>query len=150
MFLTVHVASGVIIGQYIANPLLAFIIGFILHYITDIIPHGDTSVAKKYKNPIHIATAALVDLIILLIVIVFLFLNQINLFKPSIMAGMLGAMLPDILQGFYYIYRGKVFKRLQNIHNLFHDAISKKYEMNFILGLIFQFIILIILIIIII
>jgi glucan phosphoethanolaminetransferase (alkaline phosphatase superfamily) len=146
MFLTVHAASGIVIGQYMTNPILAFIIGFILHYIIDMIPHGDTKVNSKYKNPIHIGTAALFDFIILFFILISLLFAKVNLFKPSIITGMLGAMLPDILQGFYYIYRGKFFKKMQNIHNFFHDAISQKYEMSFILGIIFQLIILIILI----
>ena len=149
MFLTIHAASGIVIGQYVTTPIWAFIIGFILHYVFDIIPHGDTKVAEKYKNPIHIATAGLVDLIVLAFVIIFLIFTNVNLLKISIITGMAGAMLPDIFQGFYYLYRGRVFKRLQDIHNLFHDSISKKYEMNFIIGLIFQLLILFILIIII-
>ncbi len=146
MFLTVHAPTGIIIGQYISNPILAFIIGFIFHYILDMIPHGDTKIDSKYKNPIHIGTAALFDFILLFLVLILLFFSNVNLFKPSIITGMIGAMLPDILQGFYYIYRRKFFKKMQNIHIFFHDAISKKYEMNFVPGIIFQLIILIILI----
>jgi len=138
MFLTVHAATGIVIGQNISNPLLAFLIGFIIHYIFDIIPHGDTKVPKKYKNPIHIATAGLADLIILTAFIIFLFIIKIELLTPSILLAMLGSMLPDFLQAFYYIYRKTIFIKTQRIHEFLHDLISKKYEINFYLGLLFQ------------
>ena len=55
MFLTVHSAVGLVIPHYVKNPFLAFFAGFILHYVFDIIPHGDTKIPKKYHNLIHIA-----------------------------------------------------------------------------------------------
>jgi len=145
MFLTVHAASGIVIGQYLQNPLLAFITGLIFHYIFDIIPHGDTRVLEKYKNPIHIALAGIIDLIVLLIFLIILLGLKVDLLNFSIISATFGAMLPDILQAFYYIYRGKIFTKTQYIHNLFHDMISKKHDMTLIPGLIFQFIILILL-----
>lgn len=144
MFITVHAASGIIIGQYIGNPWLAFLIGFISHIILDIIPHGDTQVAEKYKNPIHIGAAALLDFIILFFLLVFLLVVKIDLFQPSIIMGMIGAMLLDIFQGIYYLTRNKTFKKLQNFHHLFHNAISQKHELNFFVGLALQIVLLII------
>jgi len=144
MFLTVHSAIGIAIGQNISNPLFAFISGFILHYIFDIIPHGDTNVSPKYKNPIHIATAGIIDLIILAIYFIFLLFSQVHLLTISIIAAVIGSIIPDILQAFYYAISRKLFYRWQKFHTLIHDAISQKYELNFFLGLIFQIIILII------
>jgi len=150
MFLTVHSATGVVIGQYISNPFIAFVIGLILHYIFDIIPHGDTKVDNKYKNPIHIALAGIIDLTVILFFFTFLLINKVDLLKPSIVMGVIGSTLPDILQAFYYVSRGKIFTRLQNFHNFWHDMISTKHDFNLPIGLIFQSIILIILTIIII
>lgn len=144
MFLTVHAATGIIIGQYVPNPLFAFIIGFVSHYIFDIIPHGDSKAPEKYKNPIHIAFAGIIDLVVLSLFLIFLFFNQVELLRLNILLAVLGSMLPDILQAFYFVYRKKIFKKLQIFHNFWHDLISHKYAFPLWLGLSFQLLLLII------
>ncbi len=144
MFLTVHGAIGIIIGQNISPPFWAFIIGFISHYILDIIPHGDTNAPKKYKNPIHIGLIAIIDFIIL--IIYFLFISsQINVFKISIFLALLGCLLPDFLQAFYFIFDKKIFCLWQKTHNFLHALLIKKFEWNFYVGIALQFVVLILL-----
>src|SRR4030042_5795292 len=133
MFLTVHGAIGIIIGQRIPNPLLAFIVGFISHYIFDIIPHGDSRAPDKWKNPIHIAFAALIDLIVLIIFILCLGVNTIILNWNTALA-LLGSLIPDFLQGFYFLTNKKKLIRHQNIHNFFHNLITKNWDFNLITG----------------
>lgn len=149
MFLTVHAPLGIIIGQHVNDPLLAFTLGFISHYLLDIIPHGDTDVPQKYKNPIYIALAGLIDSACLTVLLIFLLLNNIGLITPSIILGTVGAILPDLFQLFYYKYRGRNSAKIQGIHNFFHDLIAKKWQFKFVNGVIFQLITLIILLIII-
>jgi hypothetical protein len=149
MFLTVHAPLGIIIGQHVNDPFLAFVIGFISHYILDIIPHGDTDVPQKYKNTIYIVLAGLIDSACLILLSVFLLLHNVGLLTPSIILGTFGAILPDLFQLFYYKYRGKNSAKIQGIHNFFHDLIAKKLQFKFANGIIFQVISLIILLIII-
>ncbi len=148
MFLTVHGTIGIIIGQRISNPLLAFIAGFVLHYIFDIIPHGDTKVPRQYYNIVYASLAGIIDLIIFAVFIIFIS-QKIEIFKLNIICAIIGSMLPDILQAFYFMSRQKLFKSAQKVHDYFHGLISKKFEFNFFTGLILQIIFFIILIIII-
>ncbi len=145
MFLTVHTPLGIIIGQSVANPILAFVFGLISHYILDLIPHGDTKVPKKYLNPIHIAFAGLVDLFVILIYIIFLISLNVELLQLNIILAVFGSWVPDILQAFYFKYGGGILSKIQNFHNFWHNLISVKYQFNIITGFIFQFIVLILL-----
>jgi hypothetical protein len=150
MFLTVHTPLGIIIGQAVTNPLLAFLLGIVSHYLFDIIPHGDTNVPKKYLNPIHITLAGLIDLVVLAIYVIFLLSLNVEILSLNILLAVLGSWLPDILQAFYFKFQGKTLGRLQDFHNFFHDLISNKYQFQLIHGLIFQIIVLVFLTIIII
>jgi hypothetical protein len=145
MFLTVHTPLGIIIGQGVASPILAFVVGLISHYLFDLIPHGDTKVPQKYLNSIHIAFAGLVDLFFVAIYIIILFFLNVEFLKISIIFAILGSWFPDILQAFYFKFQGKILGKLQDFHNFFHNLISIKYQFKLIHGLIWQFIILIIL-----
>lgn len=145
MFLTVHGAIGVIIGQRVTNPVLAFIFGFISHYFFDMIPHGDTKAPKKWNNLIHLALIALIDAFVMIVLLLWLGLKT-NLHQLSISAGFLGAVLPDFLQGIYFLSGKKYFKQHQKFHNFFHFLIAKKIEWKFSTGLILQIIFFIILI----
>ena len=60
MFLTVHATAAVLITQKISNPLLAFIIGFISHYILDAIPHGDDKIFERWQGKAQLRVMALV------------------------------------------------------------------------------------------
>ncbi|MCX6746410.1 MAG: hypothetical protein NTX00_05400 [Candidatus Parcubacteria bacterium] len=145
MFLTVHGAIGIIIGQRVSNPVLAFIFGFISHYLFDIIPHGDTNAPKKWNNLIHLALIALIDISVMILLILGMGL-KVNLHQWSVIFGFLGAVLPDFLQGFYFLSGKKWFKRHQKVHNFFHFLIAEKYEWNFYTGLVLQLIFFILLI----
>jgi len=146
MFLTVHSAVGLTIGQYVRNPLLAFLAGFISHYIFDIIPHGDTKVPRQYLNLVYLALAGTIDLAVMIsyLLLFMLFTNQ-PLSLSQIFA-ILGSLLPDGLQFVYYLFpRQKFLKKTQSIHNFFHELIAKKFEFSLVFGLIFQLIIFLIL-----
>jgi hypothetical protein len=145
MFLTVHGAIGIIIGQRISNPLLAFVVGFISHYIFDIIPHGDTRAPEKWKNIIHTAFAALIDLIILIIFILWLGI-KVDILNLNTALAFFGSIIPDFLQGFYFLTNKKKFVRFQEVHNFFHFLLTKNSDFNLLTGMILQTIFFILLI----
>jgi hypothetical protein len=145
MFLTVHGAVGLAASQYFANPLLAFLVGFILHYVFDIIPHGDTRVSKKYWNPIHITLAGLIDISILFSLILLYIWHKGQLLPSNQIMAILGSILPDLIQFLYFFCpKNKLMTKINNFHEFFHGIISKKFEFNLYWGLIFQLLILII------
>ena len=134
MFLTVHGAIGVIIGEQVKNPIWAFVVGLISHYIFDLIPHGDTKAPKKWQNIIHLSLIAFLDIIILIIFLLWLG-TRVNIINISTAFAFLGATLPDYLQGIYFLSNRKLFKRHQRLHDFFHFLIADKFEWNFYVGL---------------
>ena len=137
MFLTVHGAIGIIIGQNVHNPFLAFVFGLASHYLFDLIPHGDTNAPAKWKNNIHIAFAALVDMTILIIFLLFLG-TKIQIINLNIALAFFGAIIPDFLQGFYFLSSKKMFRFAQKIHDFFHFLIADTWEWKFTTGIILQ------------
>jgi hypothetical protein len=141
MFLTVHGAVGILIGQHVKNPLLAFVIGFLTHYLFDIIPHGDTKAPAKWKQVKYMALAASIDMLVLIFTLLWLY-TRIEIINLSIAAALLGSVLPDFLQAFYFLSNRKLFKLCQKVHDFFHEYISNKYEWNLYAGFLFQLIVL--------
>ena len=129
MFLTVHVASGLIIGKYIPSAIFAFVVAFISHIILDIIPH-DPIELERWKKPEITKTLIIFFLIELpLIAILLITLFNINSFEltPSILSAILGAVILDFLWGSYLIFpKLKFMKVFKTINHKSHKIIYKK------------------------
>src|SRR3989339_696868 len=105
MTLTAHAAMGAVIGEAVGNPLLGFIIAIAVHFLVDIIPHGDSFISDNYrvlkrrrKQAVAYVTtdAACAILFVLFIVNV----RDVTLIR-SISMGIIGSILPDLLVGLY-------------------------------------------------
>ncbi|MCX6744444.1 MAG: hypothetical protein NTX82_02880 [Candidatus Parcubacteria bacterium] len=146
MFLTVHSAVGLTIANYIKNPLLAFFVGFILHYVFDIIPHGDTQIPKKYHNIVYITLAGFLDLAVLTSFLLILMLGQAKFLTWTQIAAISGSVIPDLIQFIYFLHpRQKHLLRIQKVHDFFHGLITNKKNFGLIPGLILQIILFLIL-----
>jgi hypothetical protein len=49
MYQIVHGMAGAVIGSRLDSPILAFILGFVSHFILDAIPH-DSNEARDWEN----------------------------------------------------------------------------------------------------
>jgi len=146
MFLAVHAAGGILISQYVKQPIWLFIFGFLAHYLIDIIPHGDEGIDRWIKKkPSRLFLVEAIDISIIIIYI-YLFLR----FNPSadtllIVVGVFGALLPDLLAELYYqitarsapFYRIFFFIRKSNLilaplyqHRGLHHRIHKIFNME--------------------
>jgi len=152
MYLTVHATTGIAIGQSIINPLGAFFIGLLSHYILDFIPHGDE---KKFKNAsvAFMAKAAIIDHMFVFVMFLTLFLFKPNFtFTLNIIIAIIGALLPDWLSAVYRLTERtnisffkllhKITTPMQNLHQFCHYKIIKT-EINFYLGTALQVVLLI-------
>jgi len=144
MFLTVHSAAAVIVSQITPNPLLAFILALISHFILDLIPHGDqefaqdkTQILKKEKKLLF--SIAAVDIILMSGLLLFFYLN--NLAKPSlvVIAALTGALLPDFLSALFLIAENQILKKIFYFQNWLH-YLFWGFTVNFKIGLIIQLI----------
>jgi hypothetical protein len=146
MFITVHATAGVIIGQHIQNPFLSFLLAFCSHFILDMLPHGDTEWFENYrerKKMKMMASVVLTDVCTAFVFLFSLYPFQIQNPPPSMITGLVGGILPDILVGLYELTK-KYFLTFRNFHTKIHNFI--KFDFSFKYGFIFQIIILIILI----
>jgi hypothetical protein len=102
MFLAVHASVGAIAGNAVSNPIAAFVLGFVSHFFTDMIPHGDENMYEGYKNGQKVTRAILyvaADAIATTVLIVIFFLRQ-DFFHPvNVALGIAGGLLPDLMVG---------------------------------------------------
>ncbi|NQU83905.1 MAG: hypothetical protein HQ536_04300 [Parcubacteria group bacterium] len=146
MFLSVHTCAGAVIGRFSPNPVVAFLLGIISHFILDMIPHGDLKIYEDYVNRKIMRRAlaiALLDGIFAIYTAMFIlvgynrFGNEIN-----IAAGMAGAMLPDILEVFYELTKTRFLKWSRIVHLKVHRLIAKKKEVAYFVGIVYQLVLL--------
>lgn len=142
MFLTVHGAAGVLIGLQTGNPFLAFILGLLAHYFFDAIPHGDEKMIADHYNVTREEIKKMVriaigdGLILLLFLFILYYRGKIPASWP-VLAGVIGGILPDFLNGFYYLLKFKWLKFHYDFHLWIHGVLDK-FAVSFKTGLVIQ------------
>jgi hypothetical protein len=153
MYLTIHAAAGALIGNYIDQGLVAFILGFISHLFLDMLPHRDGHIptkgqtAKSLKKQYFNKIVALIyfDISLAIIAAAAIYTNNTQFLSKSIIFGIIGAILPDILQALRFLRpKNKILINFTKLHNLFHYSPEK--EISFILGHVTQILMLIIMV----
>lgn len=147
MFYLIHILAGAVIARYFPSLLPIIILGIILHFILDMIPHRDTlfikdKSAKKYKPLLTSSTILFefADIIPSILLIVFLWLVFQS---PLMLFSIFISILPDISRvGFILGLKNNRFflKYLE-----FHSKIQR--DLPWISGLLTQLIAAVILII---
>lgn len=125
MFLTVHAAAGAAIGQFIGNPWLAFILGFVSHLVLDIVPHGDEGIKQR------IAAAALIDFFVLSAAACYWFINSPITEFPGMLYGLAGAVLPDTLWGLREITGTPLLNWYSRSHSALHQILKKPLALRY-------------------
>ncbi len=134
MYQIVHGMAGIAIGSRLGNPVLAFVLGIISHFILDAIPH-DSLEAKSWENNgtdkfvKKIALEAILDLWGL-ILIVLIMQEGFEIYPSySMLSGMIGGILPDYIWGITELLQIKnqallKFKTWHNaVHAIFYRAV---------------------------
>lgn len=110
MFLAVHAAIGALAGNAVQHPTAAFALGFVSHFFTDMVPHGDEHMYEGYKSGSKVTRALLyvsADALATVILIALMFLRQ-DFFHPvSVAFGVAGSLLPDLIVGLAEIIKPK-------------------------------------------
>ncbi|MBT4516832.1 MAG: hypothetical protein HOC78_02965 [Candidatus Komeilibacteria bacterium] len=139
MFITAHTSAALWISTRITDPILAFILGIVSHFIFDMIPHGDESLADHVEGKrakfLYEMRVAFIDTI-LAVVLIYFFVSHGPVVNPYVLyPAVLGTWLPDIawiaiehfkLTKFYWyiVYHGK-------LHNFFDWQYSIVYGVPF-------------------
>lgn len=130
MTLTTHATLGAVIGRLVGNPVLAFVFGFISHFLIDIIPHGDTGISdnfrihkRKQKRAVaYVAVDAFVALAFVLLIANTRDIDSVRTFSW----GIIGGVLPDFLVGVYEITKTPLLRWFNTMHFFFHDFVVKR------------------------
>ncbi|MFA6255015.1 MAG: hypothetical protein WC675_03200 [Patescibacteria group bacterium] len=153
MILTVHAAAGVLIGSFINQSPIAFLVGFVSHSFLDMLPHDDSdihskghtvkSLKKLYFN--KIIGLIYLDVCLAIIVAAALFTNNAHFITRPIIWGIIGSILPDVLQALSFLQpKNRVLKKFNGFHSLIHY--SPKNPISLVMGHTIQIVTLIILI----
>ncbi|MFA5020801.1 MAG: hypothetical protein WC517_01940 [Patescibacteria group bacterium] len=131
MFITVHAAAGALIGTELPNPYLAFAAGVLVHFLMDIIPHGDHELGKRFfgllKKKISeeekfksLAAYGLVDYIILVLFLLYSIKNFYFAKDDGVVWAIVGSIVPDLLVALYVLTRSRYLKWFFDFHNWVH------------------------------
>ncbi|MFH1866573.1 MAG: hypothetical protein ABIJ81_00605 [Patescibacteria group bacterium] len=139
MYLTVHGAAALIIARAIPNPIIAFLVSLLSHFILDFIPHGDEFLTKSFTPPRALRRlfgAAIIDGI-LLVFFVLLYLVVTPDYQLSLLsASLFGALLPDLLMASYLITKTRWLKKFTYFHSSLHNWL--KYHLSWQQGIVVQ------------
>ena len=154
MILTSHAIIGVAAASaFPTHPILAFSAALASHYIVDAIPHWEYDLLSSKKdrdNPLNNDLAVVKDFfsdlirvlfdMCLGIVISFFIFHFLGFNFNSLLiliAGIAGAVAPDILQFVYFRFRREPFKSLYVFHYYIHSR-TEKLKKHFIVGIFLQ------------
>ncbi len=149
MFLATHATVGAIIGRAAPDPVSAFVLAFVSHFLLDIIPHGDADLYKTYKSGKKVRTAlayTMIDAVITAYMIVGIAHARLFDSGINVAMGIIGGLLPDLLIGVYEVTNTKLLVGFHKVHFFFHNLFVDKYrDVSFHLGVGYQLVILLLL-----
>ncbi len=137
MFLVGHAAVGIALASRTKNPIVAFGIGWLSHYLADFFPHGDEPLgawAKRGNEIRRMFVAVAIDGIVFLSV--FAGFTAAKGFSPVAAAAALGSFVPDIMWGLEKLFGRNLFGPFERLHNRNHNFFRIKFPLW--LGLLYQ------------
>ena len=123
MFLTVHAASGILIGQATGNVWLALIGGIISHFLLDLVPHGDQDLGKgkPHQERLKILLRfGIVDTMLMLTMVGALLYTNTDLQTPAVVLAVFGALIPDAINASYLFFKLPGLTLYNVVHTKIH------------------------------
>jgi hypothetical protein len=130
MLLTTHAVLGAFLAKTVASthPVLAFFVGLGSHFLTDLIPHGDSGLYKGYVSGSRVRRAVafvVIDGLIALYWAMWLLNGHVATEQHlAISWGIFGGVLPDLLVALYEMTRATPLRWFHRVHFFFHNLIS--------------------------
>lgn len=135
MTITPHLlASAAIASATTSNPFVAFLLGFIIHFILDAIPHIDPGTFSNIKEkedkpwPLWIYIFAASEFVVIWTIVILLNQNKPNF--GIIMIGGLGGIFVDILDNnpLRFLRRWPLIRQIHRLHKKLHfDLTADKW-----------------------
>ncbi len=130
MTLTTHATLGAVLAKAAGNPLMAFVFGFISHFLVDMIPHGDSGISDNFR--VHkrrrkqaVAYVAVDAVIAVIFVLILANTRDISSMR-TFTWGIIGGVLPDLIVGVYELTKAPFLKWFNTMHFFFHDYFLKR------------------------
>ncbi len=118
---------GGLIGENVPTPLVAAAVGIASHFILDTIPHGDSYLYYNYKEGKNVTKSlvyTVVDAVLAVIVLVYMLEIAPYPSRGTMVAAVIGAILPDFLVALAEIFPIKPLAWFAKTHMRIHDAVS--------------------------
>jgi hypothetical protein len=142
MLISVHATIGAVIGEKVHYSLFAFALAFLSHFVLDIIPHGDKTLIRAYRNDFKnkaLLYLIFFDIISTIILLGLMFCLHKITYSTSVLWAIIGSVLPDFMVGIHEVTK-KHFGHAYKAHQWAHEKLNLSIPLN--LSLIYQVIIL--------
>ena len=134
MLIAAHSIAGGVAGDFIGNPILAFLLGIIIHFILDAIPHYDTT--DNHKFTFRQWALILGDALVALLIIFLIIKPPLDINSPFLW-GAIGGITPDFFDNVSLWSKQFQAFKLGNVFHNFHERIQPK-QPNIFWGLLVQ------------
>jgi len=145
MTITPHLLAGAALATTTSNVFVAFLLGFLLHFVLDAIPHIDPGTFHNIKIPgyekkinletVHaddkpwpnwLYTFVIIEFIVSWTVVILLFHQRSDF--PNIVFGGLGAIAVDVFDNplFRFALKWPIFKQIHWLHHRFHHNLPSE------------------------
>lgn len=139
MFITIHAAAGALVGAEITNPFLSFGAGVVLHFLMDIIPHGDSELGKRFFGLLNkkiseeeklksLAAYGLVDYIVAVFFLLYIVKNFYFAKDDGVIWAIIGSIAPDLLVALYMLTKSRYLKWFFDFHRFVHYLLLKRMK----------------------
>ena len=132
MLIITHAVTGAVIGQLTGISSIAFIASTVVHFLMDMIPHGDSGDYEKYRASGKLTKSQIYqnifDVAVVIGFTVYLLVFRAEANWWPIFWGILGGVLPDFLVGIHECKPSRITKHAHKIHLFFHDLVIKKWR----------------------
>jgi hypothetical protein len=127
MYLIGHAAVGMTLAASVTNPVAAFGVGWLSHYLADFFPHGDEEVGEWTKKGNEVRRLmAIVSVDGTAALVAFAYLSSQRGFSLPLAAAALGSFVPDIMWGLEKVAKRKLF----GFHEKFHYANHNFFDIH--------------------
>ncbi len=131
MFITTHAALGALVGElFPQHPITAFFLSIALHFLSDLVPHGDSEMYKGYVAGSKVKRAiayVVIDSIIAILFVLVLFNTQVFESRLSVSLGVVGGVLPDMLVAIHEVTKARFLTWFHKLHFFFHNFFTNRF-----------------------
>jgi hypothetical protein len=137
---------GALIGQNVPTPGLALPLGVASHFLLDMVPHGDAKLWNEYKSGTSLAKSLIytaIDSVAAVGIFIYLLETAPYASRGTMIAGVIGAILPDFLVAVGEGMKTRPFLWFQRQHMRIHNGFASRLgDLSFRAGVFMQLIVL--------